>query len=154
YPTPMRPWRSDPDSAAIVVSISSAAARRNRAASRSIFALRPLVAATCREVVTSSWSFTWRRGSGRRNVSGPRTGGEGYEHLDCDGVAGDRVRPGDALRLAPRRKRGRRVPGDGRADARTRVRAPRAAYSRRASRGRDRRDPGLVGGLRLCGRRA
>src|SRR2546427_6050250 len=55
---PTRPWRGDPERNAIAVAISSGAARFRRAARRSIFASRPPVWATAREVWTRSWRRT------------------------------------------------------------------------------------------------
>src|SRR6267378_3110369 len=55
---PMRPWRGDPERNAIAVAISSGAARFRRAARSSIFASRPPVWATAREVWTTSWRRT------------------------------------------------------------------------------------------------
>src|SRR5216684_6785897 len=55
---PIRPWRREPDRKAIAISISSGLARFSRSARSSILARRPLVAATRREVWTSSWNNT------------------------------------------------------------------------------------------------
>src|SRR5438876_8543069 len=61
YPTPIRPCRGAPERKAIAVSISSAAACFSKVASRSIFASRPLVWATRREVWTRSSRRTGER---------------------------------------------------------------------------------------------
>src|SRR3989442_11866255 len=55
---PTRPWRGDPERNAIAVAISPGAARFRRAARRSIFASRPPVWATARDVWTRSWRRT------------------------------------------------------------------------------------------------
>src|SRR5258707_14527415 len=55
---PSRPWRREPDRKATAISISSGLARFSRSARSSILARRPLVAATRREVWTSSWNNT------------------------------------------------------------------------------------------------
>src|SRR2546430_976222 len=55
---PTRPWRGDPERNAIAVAIGSGAARFRRGARRSIFAGRPPVGATAREVWTRSWKRT------------------------------------------------------------------------------------------------
>src|SRR2546427_3955967 len=55
---PTRPWRGDPERNAIAVGTSSGAARFRRAARSWIFASRPPVWATAREVWTRSWRRT------------------------------------------------------------------------------------------------
>src|SRR5947209_3558415 len=74
YPMPIRPCRGAPERKAIAVSISPGAACFSEVASRSIFASRPLVWATRREV----WPRSSRR-TGERCTPPLRTASAGWE---------------------------------------------------------------------------